>query len=208
MARPGVTPERIGDVIKQLEAEGAEVTVTALRERLGSGSYSTLGAVLNDWRREQARAARPAIPEVPETLAPLLRHLWAEAWKSADAFHEPERQAFARERAGAEAVKQEMAAEIVRLEEEAGRLRAAGESAREALAAKGQELEAGRLELAKVRSTVDFLQVEVERLRAEGEQSTENLTVWIERASKAVLRLEEAAKATSEDAAEKQNPDG
>ena len=75
MARPGVTPARIGEVIKQLEAEGAEVTVTALRERLGTGSYSTLGAVLNDWRREQARTARPAIPEVPETLAHLLRHL-------------------------------------------------------------------------------------------------------------------------------------
>ncbi len=122
----GVAPGRIVEIIEQLEAEGADVTVTALRERLGTTSYSTFGAVLNDWRQEQARAARPAIPEVPEALAHLLRHL----------------------------------------------------------------------------------QAEVERLRAEGEKSTENLTAWIERASKAVMRLEEAAKANNEDVAGKRNSDG
>ncbi len=113
----GVAPGRIVEIIEQLEAEGADVTVTALRERLGTASYCTLGAVLNDWRQEQARAARPAIPEVPEALAHLLRHL----------------------------------------------------------------------------------QAEVERLRAEGEKSTENLTVWVERASRAELRLEVAAKTNVED---------
>ena len=69
----------------------------------------------------------------------------------------------------------------------------------EALAAKGLELEAGRLELARAQSTADFLQDEVERLRAGAEKSAENLTAWIERASKAVLRLEGAAKKDIED---------
>ena len=98
MARPGVGAKQIEEVIKELEAEGAEITVTAIRERLGSGSYSTIGAVLNEWRREQAQAARAAVPEVPETLHRLTRQLWAEAWKAADRLYEPERQQAARER--------------------------------------------------------------------------------------------------------------
>ncbi len=114
MARPGVAPREIIEVIKQLEAEGVETTVTAVRERLGSGSYSTIGTVLNEWRREQAQATRLAVPEVPEALHRLTRQLWAEAWKSADSLYEPERQAFARERQEHERTKQEMTSEFVK----------------------------------------------------------------------------------------------
>lgn len=208
MARPGITPERIREIIKQLEAERADVTVTALRERLGTGSYSTLGAVLNDWRQEQARAARPAIPEAPENLAHLLRHLWAEAWKAADASHEPERQVFARERQEHEKARQELAEEVRRLEEELERVGVDGESCREALAKQHQELEAAERELAKATGAVGLLQAEGERLRAEGQKTIENLTAWIERATKAETKLEEAVKANREEAAFRHRGDG
>ncbi len=118
MARPGVGGDRIIEVIRELDAQGKEVTVTAVRERLGSGSYSTIGAVLSEWRSEQARAIRPAVPEMPETVGHLVRHLWGEAWKAADGVHEPERQAFIRERHEHERAQGEMAAEISRLEGE------------------------------------------------------------------------------------------
>ena len=84
MARPGLAPDQIRQTIQELAAEGTEPSVTAVRERLGTGSYSTIGAVLSDWRRQQAQAARPAVPEPPDTLAHLVKNLWAEAWKSAD----------------------------------------------------------------------------------------------------------------------------
>ncbi|MEJ7638745.1 MAG: hypothetical protein WKF75_12410 [Singulisphaera sp.] len=77
------------EAIQQPEAEGVKVNPTALCERPSSDSYSTLGEVPNDWRREQARAARPAISAVPGALAHRLRHLRAEARKVADASHEP-----------------------------------------------------------------------------------------------------------------------
>ena len=67
-------------------------------------------------------------------------------------------------------------------------------------------MEAGRLELARAPITVDFLRDEVERLRADGEKSMENLMVWVERASKAELRLEEAAKANIQDDTGKRSP--
>src|SRR4051812_4502896 len=125
MARPGVGAERILDTIKELEAQGREATVTAVREQLGSGSFTTIGAVLADWRQGRAQETRPAVPEPPESVRVLFGQLWTEAWNAALRVHEPERQAFARDRQDYERGKGEMLAEIARLEAE---LEAAKES--------------------------------------------------------------------------------
>ena len=78
MGRPGVSADQIAEVICELDAAGREVTVTAVRERLGSGSFTTIGAALNEWRREQAQATRPVVPKPPESLLVLWRQLWSE----------------------------------------------------------------------------------------------------------------------------------
>lgn len=76
MARPGIGTEKIIEVIRELEATGREPTATAVREQLGSGSYSTIAAVLADWRREKARDTETPIPEPPDSVRHLLSHLW------------------------------------------------------------------------------------------------------------------------------------
>ena len=88
-----------------------------------------------------------------------------------------------------------MTAEIGRLEEELERSGAERESCRAALATQHQELEATQMDLAKATSAVGLLQPEVERLRAEGQRNIENLTTWIERATKAETKLQEKAQA-------------
>jgi hypothetical protein len=108
MARPCVGAERILEVIKELEGQGKELTVTAVREQLGTGSFSTIGAVLSDWRQSKAKEARPAVPEPPESVRGLFGQLWAEAWAAVMRVHEPERQAFARDRQEFERGKGEM----------------------------------------------------------------------------------------------------
>src|SRR5512135_2128551 len=108
MGRPRVEPEKIREVISVLEAEGEPVSVTAIRERLGSGSYSTIGAVLHTWHREQAAAMLPAVAAIPERVTHLVQNLWAEACKAATNVHEPEREKFQRERAEQERLKAEM----------------------------------------------------------------------------------------------------
>src|SRR5512135_759977 len=118
MARPGVGTEKIIQVIREVEAAGREPTATSVRERLGSGSYTTIAAVLADWRREKASQLQAEIPEPPEGLRYLFTQLWAEAWKAALNVHEPERQAFARAREQQERIDSEMVAEIARLEGE------------------------------------------------------------------------------------------
>jgi chromosome segregation ATPase len=198
MGRPGIDQERIREVIKELEAEQKEATVTAIRERLGSGSYSTITAVLGAWRREQAAAVRPIIPEIPETVTHLLRHLWGEAWKAADSVHEPERQAREREQVEHEKLRAEMGQEIARLEAELSRVEAERESARAALTKAEEELEQERVERAKAENTVGILQAEVTELRAESRKALETVTAWVERASRAEARLEELAKGAGE----------
>ena len=57
MGRPGIERDKIRKVINELDAEKKSVSVTSIRERLGSGSYSTFSAVLAEWRKERAKAA-------------------------------------------------------------------------------------------------------------------------------------------------------
>ena len=128
MARPGVGMEKITEAIREIEAQGQEPTVTAVRERLGSGSFSTIGIVLSDWRQKKESEARPAVPEPPDLVRIALGNVWSEAWKAANGVLEPERQSFARERQEHDRARAEMNAEIARLETEleAERERGAG----------------------------------------------------------------------------------
>jgi chromosome segregation ATPase len=116
MPRPGVGAERIVEAINELEAQAKEVTVTAVRERLGTGSFSTIGAVVSDWRQQRAKETRAPVPEPPEGMRGWVSQLWTEAWNGAMKVHEPERQAFARDREEFERGKAEMLSEIARLE--------------------------------------------------------------------------------------------
>jgi chromosome segregation ATPase len=170
------------------------LSVTSIRERLGSGSYSTIGAVLAAWRRERAEAVLPTVPAIPEGVTHLVEHLWAEAWKAADAIHEPERHAFQRERAEHEQLRAEKDQEIARLEAELSRVETERESARAALTKAGEELERERVERAKAESTARTLQAELTELRVESRRATETVAAWVERATRAEARLEELAK--------------
>src|SRR5512135_706202 len=132
--RPAViNKDKIRKAITELEAEKKEVTVVTVRERLGSGSYSTIKEVLNAWRSEQAEVVQSDVPEMPESLTHLLRRLWAEAWKAADSVHETERQACERKEIEHERLKAEMTHEISRPEEQLAEADADRESLRASL---------------------------------------------------------------------------
>jgi hypothetical protein len=68
---------------------------------------------------DHATARKANYPEVGDDE---VEHLWAETWKEADAIHEPERQAFQRERAEHEQLRAEKDQEIARLEAELSRV--------------------------------------------------------------------------------------
>ncbi|MBN2702378.1 MAG: DNA-binding protein [Methylothermaceae bacterium] len=82
MARPGITKKQVFDTAQELLDEGSEPTVTTIRARLGSGSYSTISRFLSEWRDNQKQAqAAPTTPPSVETMA---RRMWSEAWRLAE----------------------------------------------------------------------------------------------------------------------------
>lgn len=191
MTRQGLQPEQILEAINQLDAEGVDVTVTAVRERLGSGSYSTIGAVLNDWRTERKTGARSNAPPPPAQLRGLLHQLWAESWRAADAHYDAERVVHAQERVLFQKTRDEMTAEIVRLEADNGRERQEKRVAQSRLAAADQELQAAQAELARSEKASKRLESEADRLRHEAQKAVDTMTPWVERATRAETRLEE-----------------
>lgn len=191
MARQALTPERILETIEELDAGGLDVTVTAVRERLGTGSYTTIGAVLNEWRRQRKAPDAAAVPEAPASLRPLAQRIWSEAWKAAQAALQVERLAFTQERAALAREKEEMAAEISRLEREAAKQADAKERALQSAEDGTAGLKAAELECAKVRQENELLRAEADRLRLEAQKATDAVAGWIERATRAEARLEE-----------------
>ena len=178
MGRPAViNKEKIRGAITELEAEKKEVTVIAVRERLGSGSYSTIKDVLNAWRSEQAEAVEPAVPEMPEVLTHLLRRLWAEAWKAADSVHDTERQAREREQIEHERLKAEMTHEIHRLEEGFAEVDADRESLRASFKKVEEELQGKEVERAKAEASVGTLQAELTALRDQSQKALDTLSL-------------------------------
>ena len=170
MARPGVGGERILEVIKELEGQGKELTVTAVWEQLGTGSFSTIVAVLADWRQSKAKEARPAVPEPAESVRGLFGQLWAEAWAAAMRVHEPERQAFARDRQEFERGKGEMLSEIARLEAE---LEAAKEAAARTIQALTEERDRFNDEVQSLRVTLATAEGALSEARKQADQEQE-----------------------------------
>jgi len=74
--------EKIVSAAEQLEAEGKNPSMAAVRERLGGGSYATISPVLRDWRnmREQDTVA---ILEMPTEIKIALEAASGKLWQAA-----------------------------------------------------------------------------------------------------------------------------
>ncbi len=118
MARKGITKEQIFEAATSLQEAGMAPTVQAVRERIGSGSYSTINTHLPDWRKEHAEEALVNIPEIPEKIMTAFNQVWTGAIKSAQDDVETQRQALEAMRREMDKENVGMAAEIKRLETE------------------------------------------------------------------------------------------
>ncbi len=119
MARPGISKQEIVRAADELKDEGAAVTVTAVRKRLGNkGSYTTVSSALKEWRSRQEKKKGDDSPPLPEVLSRLLGRIWSEAWNMARQSFEKEKEAFTQAQRRIEQERGEMSAEIGRLESE------------------------------------------------------------------------------------------
>lgn len=81
MARKNDTHSRVIEVADQLLEEGIRPTQQNVRERLGSGSLTTINRALNDWWHTLAQriSRRNEHPELPEPVLNLANQTWDRA---------------------------------------------------------------------------------------------------------------------------------
>lgn len=107
----------------ELAAEGAEVTLASVRDRVGRGSFSTISDALCLWRAGLTlSSATPGV--VPERMQEMLREMWVAAHAEAESRLFADRAALAATRAQVEQVRDALAQEADKLLEEVERLRA------------------------------------------------------------------------------------
>jgi FtsZ-binding cell division protein ZapB len=195
MPRIGIAAEQITQAAEALTARNVEPTMAAVREELGgTGSYSTIGAVLKAWREERAKTTRqlagtPIPDELQSVLTLAFGKAWAAALTAAEASLDPQREALAKERLELEAGRKECQDVIQALEgriesledvlakAEAGLAKA--EAARDANVAQLLDLsrENGRLQeqLEAARTTCQQFQADRDMVRAQNETLTREL---------------------------------
>lgn len=197
MARSGLTDSEIMDAVNALQTEGTAITVQTVRARLGTGSFTTIQAALERWRKTRTEAAN-LIPEMPEKVASLARLLWGEAWSEASRSFETEKTAFAEERQRFETLRAEMTNEISRLETELAAAHVSRRTLEERLRVAEQASQELELALKKEEGLRQGLRHETERLRQECASLRDEVKTSLERASRAEGRLEEVKRGVDE----------
>ncbi|QSA99327.1 DNA-binding protein [Methylococcus sp. EFPC2] len=118
MARIGISEQQVFEAAEQLLQSGQAVTVSAVREVIGSGSFSTINVMLGKWKETNDHRRPTDAPDMPESVARAMRQLWGAAWKEAQDGIKAEREALEAARRDMERERRDMAAEISRLETE------------------------------------------------------------------------------------------
>jgi hypothetical protein len=86
MARPGVTYHDVANAALEIQGQGKYPTIENVRACLGgTGSSSTIGPHLRQWRLQQDSAGHLAVKEnIPEELVSLIKGLWERVVHLAD----------------------------------------------------------------------------------------------------------------------------
>ena len=116
MARHGITKAQVFAAADDLANEGVRPTVKLVRERIGTGSFSTITPLLNDWNSERGDDRVRSIPEMPEGVLSSCRSLWAVAWTASQDALQAERDGLAAARRTLEQDRSDLGAEIMELE--------------------------------------------------------------------------------------------
>ena len=79
----GVTEDKIWAAAEAIDAEGKNATNAAVRERLGSGSFTTISASMKRWRVRKAAAAAPKVEPIPDQLSEVVQTAMSQIWSHA-----------------------------------------------------------------------------------------------------------------------------
>ncbi len=113
MARPGVEYDDVARVARQLVSQGESPSVQKVRDRLKTGSNTTIAMHLKAWRASLAASKSPALPEsVPEDLMNPLDDFWSLAVAKAESNYQKYKEELEAKMAAAESTKDEALAQL------------------------------------------------------------------------------------------------
>jgi chromosome segregation ATPase len=173
MARQGISKEQVYTAAAELREEGITPTVQAVRERIGSGSFSTINTHLAEWKTEHAAQAVADIPAMPEKVQEAFARIWATAARSAQEDVETQREALEAMRREMDKERAAMAEEIERLEGEleetttkAAQLETDLTAERQAGEEKAEQVTALTIEKTRLEEQVKAAQAETRAMRS------------------------------------------
>jgi chromosome segregation ATPase len=155
MPRPGVTREQVFEAADALLREGQTPTVVGVLTRLGTGSPNTITPLLAQWKAQSGNRPVDVLTPLPEPVESAMRQVWGAAWKAARDQLEGEREALAKAREGIEAERNQMLAEIDRLDTALEHAQEGTRKATEALEAERRAHEQTRTECREARAIGD-----------------------------------------------------
>jgi predicted phage tail protein len=203
------TKEQIWTAADELAAEGKKATLQAVRERLGSGSYTDISAAMQTWRSSKqvgtAPIREPAPAAIAERLGEFGGEIWVAALELANGRLAAEREALEQARQEAEQTRQEAADLADQLAAELDEARAEIGLQAEQLAASAGEIEQLRGELhtqTEAVATAVHRADTAEAARAELQARVEQLTALLDREQAAHAKAEAEAKTSGEQCAE------
>ena len=116
VARQGISKDQVYSAADTLREEGTTPTVQAVRDRLGSGSFTTISRHLDEWKTDNAIQGTASAPEMPERVQAAFTQAWTLAAREAQSGLEDERQALKIMQRDMDTELRDMGAEIQRLE--------------------------------------------------------------------------------------------
>ena len=197
------TREKIFAIADQMDADGENPTYTAVRKKLGGGSFTTISEAMGEWKAKRKAGEKPPVSEpAPETLVNRLTDLGGEIWALA---LEMASGRLAVEREAMDAAKLAMEAERTEAIELADQVTAELEAIQGQMADQKTAEAAARQETEKVRAQVAGLAeraATAEARAGEIEKRADDLNAELVRVNQAnaelVQALAEAAKKPAE----------
>lgn len=187
MARKGITKEQIFEAATHLQEAGIASTVQAVREQIGSGSYSTINTHLVEWRKAHAEQTLVNVPDIPEKIMTAFNQVWISAIKSAQDDVETQRQTL-------EVMRREMDKENAGMVTEIKRLEKEQEEGDGKLEAATQEITDAKADKMSAEKQIINLQIENARLDERAKATEEQVITFREQLSKLQEQFTELAK--------------
>lgn len=78
-----ITDDKIWAAADEIDAEGKNPTLAAVRDRVGAGSFTTISESMRRWRGKRTAAAAPVIEALPDQLSEVGRSAASQIWTHA-----------------------------------------------------------------------------------------------------------------------------